>query len=99
PPRPSTRFPYTTLFRSGRANLSTEQQALLTGKAQWISAVAETGFPVIPTICITRAAWEGLQAERRQRDDRLRKHWVATLFRLVGDRKSTRLNSSHQIIS
>ena len=69
---------------SGRANLSTAQQALLTGKAQWISAVAETGFPVIPTICLTRAAWDALQAERRQRDDRLRKHWVATLFRLVG---------------
>ncbi len=68
----------------GRANLSASQQQLLGGKAHWISAVAETGFPVVPTICLTRAAWEGLQTERRFQDDRLRKHWVATLFRLVG---------------
>ena len=33
---------------------------------------------------MTRAAWEALQAERQQRADRLRAHWVATLFRLVG---------------
>src|SRR5690606_17911870 len=31
----------------------------------------------------TRAAWEGLQAERRRGEKRLRAHWVATLFRLV----------------
>ena len=68
----------------GRANLSASQQGLLSGKAHWISAAAETGFPVVPTIGLTRAAWEALQAERRVRDDRLRKHWVATLFRLVG---------------
>ena len=69
---------------TGKANLSPGQEALLVGKAHWIAKVAETGFPAVPAICLTRAAWEGLQAERAVKDDRLRTHWVATLFRLVG---------------
>ena len=68
----------------GTTNLSGAQIGLLVGKASWIYAAAEAKFPVVPTICLTRAAWDGLQAERRLADDRLRKHWVATLFRLVG---------------
>ena len=72
----------------GKAALSGHQLHMLTGKAQWLHATTEAGFPVVPTICISRAAWEGLQAERRRDDDRLRKHWVATLFRLV-DRHGT----------
>ena len=67
----------------GRASLSPQQEALLVGKARWIREAAEAGLPVIPTIAITRAAWEGLQQERRQGGDRLRTHWVATLFKLV----------------
>ena len=67
----------------GSASLSAQQEGLLAGKARWLYAAAEAGFPVLPTIVLTRAAWEGLQAERRQQDDRLRRHWVATLFRLV----------------
>jgi pyruvate,orthophosphate dikinase len=68
----------------GNANLSETQRALLVGKARWIRAVWEAGQPTMPTILITRAAWQGLQAERRGHGDRLRGHWVATLFRLVG---------------
>ena len=67
----------------GTANLSAPQLALLTGKARWIYEAAEAKFPVVPTIALTRAAWQGLQAERTSEDDRLRRHWVATLFRLV----------------
>jgi pyruvate,orthophosphate dikinase len=68
---------------TGKANLSASQLKLLSGKSRWIFRVAEAGFPTVPTIAITRAAWEGLQAERAQRDTRLRTHWVACLFRLV----------------
>src|SRR3569833_2062558 len=69
---------------SGPANLTATQRRVLAGKARWIRAVYEAGVPTIPTIVLTRAAWEALQAERRQRGDRLRAHWVATLFQLVG---------------
>ncbi len=68
----------------GQASLSAFQQSLLAGKARWICVAAEAGLPTIPTIALTRAAWEGLQAERKDGDNRLRVHWVATLFRLVG---------------
>jgi pyruvate,orthophosphate dikinase len=68
----------------GNANLSEAQRALLAGKARWIRAAWEAGLPTIPTILITRAAWDALQAERRHSENRLRAHWVATLFRLVG---------------
>jgi pyruvate, orthophosphate dikinase len=69
---------------TGKANLSMSQVHLLAGKAQWLHLAAEADLPVVPTIVLTRAAWEGLQTERRQRGNRLRTHWVATLFRLVG---------------
>ncbi|RYE52756.1 MAG: hypothetical protein EOP18_10225, partial [Rhizobiaceae bacterium] len=68
----------------GKANLSSSQLKLLSGKSRWIFRVAEAGFPTLPTICITRAAWEALQAERQHKDSRLRTHWVACLFKLVG---------------
>ena len=72
----------------GTANLSAAQAELLAGKARWIYEAALARFPVVPTITLTRAAWDALQAERQQEDDRLRRHWVATLFRLV-DRHGT----------
>ncbi|NMA99128.1 MAG: pyruvate, phosphate dikinase [Phyllobacteriaceae bacterium] len=67
----------------GKANLSARQIKLLAGKARWIFRVCEAGFPTVPTIAITRAAWEELQSERARRDTRLRTHWVACLFKLV----------------
>jgi len=67
----------------GRANLSASQLKLLSGKARWIFRVGEAGFPTVPTILITRAAWEALQSERSRRDTRLRTHWIACLFKLV----------------
>lgn len=68
---------------TGKANLSASQLKLLAGKARWLYRVGEAGFPTTPTIAITRAAWDGLQAERGRRDTRLRTHWVACLFKLV----------------
>jgi pyruvate, orthophosphate dikinase len=68
---------------TGKANLSASQLKLLTGKARWIFRVGEAGFPTVPTIAITRAAWDELQAERARRDVRLRTHWIACLFKLV----------------
>ena len=67
----------------GNANLSEAQSNLLAGKARWIRAAWEAGLTTAPTILISRAAWDALQAERRQSENRLRAHWVATLFRLV----------------
>ena len=69
---------------SGRAIVSPAQETLLVGKAGWLYRAASADLPVIPTIVITRAAWEALQSERRLRVSRLRTHWVSTLFRLVG---------------
>ena len=69
---------------TGKANLSAVQESLLAGKAHWLHQAAEAGLPTVPTIAITRAAWDELQAERLRREERLRTHWVATLFRLVG---------------
>jgi pyruvate,orthophosphate dikinase len=68
----------------GHANLSQAQRDLLVGKARWLSVAFDRDAPVIPTICLTRSAWEALQAERQQDVEKLRSHWVATLFRLVG---------------
>lgn len=69
---------------TGKANLSASQLKLLSGKARWIFRVGEAGFPTIPTIALTRAAWEALQSERARKDVRLRTHWIACLFKLVG---------------
>lgn len=69
---------------TGPANLSGEQKQLLVGKARWIAGVAEAGQSVVPTVCITRAAWDQLQGEREEGDTPLRTAWVATLFKLVG---------------
>jgi pyruvate,orthophosphate dikinase len=68
----------------GKANLSASQLKLLSGKARWIFRVGEAGFPTVPTIALTRAAWEALQGERAHKEHKLRTHWVACLFKLVG---------------
>jgi len=67
----------------GRPSLSRAQLRLLAGKANWLYAAASAGLDVVPTIAITRTAWEALLAERTSGDDALRKVWVTTLFRLV----------------
>ncbi|HEX4298115.1 MAG TPA: putative PEP-binding protein [Devosia sp.] len=69
---------------TGAANMTASQRTMLAGKARWIRAVHDAGLPVAPTIVLSRSGWGALQAERRQQASRLRAHWVATLFRLVG---------------
>src|SRR5258708_24561077 len=84
PPR-STLFPYTTLFRSQSMNVNPDQADTSKG----------TSVPVQRIIVADVQGW--------------RKRSLVTLFDVspdkfnevleVADRKSTRLNSSHQIIS
>src|SRR5258707_6835588 len=71
PPR-STLFPYTTLFRSGRADAARD-------RLQGDVAAGHVGGRV-----------------RQRVDDRL---WRRERHIISGDRKSTRLNSSHANIS
>src|SRR5438552_14279356 len=85
PPR-STLFPYTTLFRSGRRELVTSALTLL-------------ALLVVPY-----RSGDHLLAERYEALlTRSRGVHVAEIsrdhLRAAADRKSTRLNSSHQIIS
>ena len=68
----------------GSANLTASQRGLLVGKARWIRAAFEADLPTVPSIVITHAAWQALQAERSNQQGRLRANWVATLFKLVG---------------
>src|SRR5256885_5578785 len=75
PPR-STLFPYTTLFRSGRAGF---YLTVLTGSYDlWLVALS-----VVIAILAAGAALDV----------------VARVTATRGDRKSTRLNSSHLVIS
>src|SRR5690349_24012571 len=84
PPR-STLFPYTTLFRSVGRDL----YALVAGDAR----AARRGWP--PRVLCRRggaceARWRGARGEAAR---------MGTESQRAGDRKSTRLNSSHVEIS
>src|SRR5256885_12942575 len=85
PPR-STLFPYTTLFRSRlpQLGLLRRQEALVAHQAEHHVAPAHGALGVGPRIVERRQF--GKRRERRR-------------FRDVEDRKSTRLNSSHLVIS
>src|SRR5258708_28578162 len=85
PPR-STLFPYTTLFRSSRKRVLLDEVQLVTlhrGR-RWGLVALFAALGVL--LLVLGAAAERVQA------------WFAALSVLL-DRKSTRLNSSHQIIS
>src|SRR5256885_4530769 len=90
PPR-STLFPYTTLFRSPVLDLQSEQARFpvkLWAHAGSLRARAEG-------ILDNPRALKGMDLQVR-----LRGSSMADLFPLTGlDRKSTRLNSSHLVIS
>src|SRR5438552_14611205 len=83
PPR-STLFPYTTLFRSWRSSFRPRPDALVPRGGTQHGDVVE-------------AAADDLQSDREPRARESRWHGRRGLSRQ--DRKSTRLNSSHQIIS
>src|SRR5258708_26196826 len=83
PPR-STLFPYTTLFRSGeQARLRPEDASLATPRGR---------VPVAPS---GSGAWHPGWEDAETRSGSLH----GAMLALAQDRKSTRLNSSHQIIS
>src|SRR3712207_8989050 len=88
PPR-STLFPYTTLFRSaGAAELLALTACLAVG---W--SAATTAFPVLG-VCAVVIAFAAFLPRIRPTVSTEREALV-----LEGDRKSTRLNSSHANIS
>src|SRR5258708_18438193 len=84
PPR-STLFPYTTLFRSHLFLAAAYAQA---GQLEEARAEAAEVLRINPGFTIER--WKRLAVDKDPKD---------VEHRLDGDRKSTRLNSSHQIIS
>src|SRR5256885_11951113 len=109
PPR-STLFPYTTLFRS----IPTTRWRAVSSRAQLTHAIAAIGLPgvlktrrlgydgkgqaVIRTAADARRAWSALGAAPL-----LYEEWIPfdCEASIIGarDRKSTRLNSSHLVIS
>lgn len=74
---------FTIVPAQGRASLDAGQRQLLTGKAHWLYLTHEAGLPAIPTIGLTRAAWEALAEIPDTTLNRLHRIWIATLFRLV----------------
>src|SRR5258708_19273387 len=83
PPR-STLFPYTTLFRSLGGDRFDGPALAVVEPSQQALSLAQFGL----------ADLLGTRAERGDRRDDVERGRIAQ-----GDRKSTRLNSSHQIIS
>src|SRR5258708_25348510 len=83
PPR-STLFPYTTLFRSP---LEDAVDHLFLGNASWVEKMQ--------ALVDSKPRGQEHPAEQRLTGQPS----VATIVEVEADRKSTRLNSSHQIIS
>src|SRR5690348_17703012 len=88
PPR-STRFPYTTLFRSGGSDL--------------VPAAREDGRIVLMRVHVVGIEAEGLDVLAEALVDAAGQHErvreVSVRVGIARDRKSTRLNSSHPSIS
>src|SRR5256886_3927603 len=82
-PPRSTLFPYTTLFRSPRTHL------LSNGRYVVMVTAAGSGY----------SRWRGLAITRWREDVTRDVGGTYVFLRDVGDRKSTRLNSSHSQIS
>src|SRR5256885_9004730 len=91
PPPSSTLFPYTTLFRSPGARAEPRRRRHPRGLR-----VADQGAGVRRRAQPARAARRAGPARRRGGDHRRRAH---RRHAGQGDRKSTRLNSSHLVIS
>src|SRR5438034_3050216 len=84
-PRPptSTLFPYTTLFRSDRAGVPPWRARVERRDGDYCPCLAQPDGPLLDP-ARARPAGAGRDPEER---------------RALGDRKSTRLNSSHTVIS
>ena len=64
-----------------RPHLLREQERLVVGKATWIFAMAKSGHAVVPTICITRKAWDAVKDAKP--GSPLHTSWIAALYKLV----------------
>src|SRR5438034_7185725 len=76
-------FPYTTLFRSGGTHHINEQWP-----SYWIAFFQENGFQALD--CIRPSIWN---------NEKVAWWYAQNMFAFIKDRKSTRLNSSHTVIS
>src|SRR5207244_8510386 len=96
PPPRSTLFPYTTLFRSEKAVAQAEKPPLVVLQRGPELKLVLGGFVQVNFEDGDVSAFEGRFGQTAIKDRfRLRRARI----NLTGDRKSTRLNSSHQIIS
>src|SRR5256885_11052879 len=91
PPR-STLFPYTTLFRSFRRGAAAAGHAVGAARRDSDLAGRRAASDLLRRPVVQRPA------RHFDSDDALRRDGLA-LLRLAADRKSTRLNSSHLVIS
>src|SRR5256885_8923562 len=89
PPR-STLFPYTTLFRSQHRSRHAQIGELRAGAGAYIGEV-QALVEFADRLGIRRAVW--------RRDLGLELRRIEPVMRQQRDRKSTRLNSSHLVIS
>src|SRR5690348_17869297 len=89
PPPGTTLFPYTTLFRS-EARRDRHRHA-----RRGVEAVADARQPGREHVVDPEPEGEDSGRDEREHDHRVGEHWAAA----EGDRKSTRLNSSHPSIS
>src|SRR5256885_12066283 len=94
PPR-STLFPYTTLFRSRGCELSEVRHAHVR-PSHWITGGWR--WQVRPPDCVQRVLGDRLLGSRRRRRQH-REPPPRFVVEVCRDRKSTRLNSSHLVIS
>src|SRR2546426_11803761 len=95
PPR-STLFPYTTLFRSRRA---AHHARARTDQARGDDVPAAPEGKMLDDLGVGRRDDQDGQPGREGEEDGEVLVVAEVLERLLGDRKSTRLNSSHLVIS
>src|SRR2546426_8572035 len=102
PPR-STLFPYTTLFRSTDTWWLTETGGFLGTTVPAIHAMKPgscgPGAPGIHPIIYDETGAEIPKGSGKAGNICIRNPWPGLMQTLWGDRKSTRLNSSHLVIS
>src|SRR5688500_19584739 len=91
PPPRSTRFPYTTLFRSAGRQLLGKADLALSSVHHALVDFDIPGFYIKPK--------EHRENSQSIQTDGFAAYSCALAWQLTGDRKSTRLNSSHLVIS
>src|SRR5207248_7715317 len=89
-------FPYTTLFRSNRANQLGKGRGVVVVVAR--DQARRSPFLDRPHAIAIELHLEDPPGARERFLARFREHW-SDIFGTDGDRKSTRLNSSHRTIS